>query len=223
MLVKLLRKDGLAVAVGTMLLYTATYFFERGYCLRLNIPFDYIEITIPTIANVILNSIILVMPIALISLAIMQTGKKQEFRGMYALSPLYCGFLYTCVMFFVMEHTWSNFLVSAFLGGLFFLQLISSRYKQNDKDSSKAIYFKTLDYIGAVFLVSMTFTIYGKFYAADTKFDKYMQNGHVYELLKIYGENVFMRELKDGKMINEITYFNAQNMTGMKLMINPDH
>ncbi|PQK83349.1 hypothetical protein [Pantoea ananatis] len=220
MLVKLLRKDGLAVAVGTMLLYAAAYFFERGYCSRLNIPFDYIEITVPTIANVILNSLILIMPIALISLMIMQTGKKHEFRGRYALSPLYCGFLYTGVLFFVMEHTLDNFLVSAFIGGLFFLQLIPSRYKQSDKDSSKEIYFKTLDYLGAVFLVSMTFTIYGHFYAADTKFDKYVQNDHEYALLKIYGENVFMSELKDGKMVNEITYFNAQNMTGMKLIGN---
>ncbi|WP_336717888.1 hypothetical protein [Pantoea ananatis] len=220
MLVKLLRKEGLAVAVGTMLLYAAAYFFERGYCSRLNIPLDYIEITIPTIANVILNCIFFIIPTAFTSLLIMQTGKKHEFKGKYALSPLYCGFFFTVVLFFCLEHTWRNFLVSAFLGVLFFYLLIPSRFKLSAKDSSKEIHFKTLDYLGAVFLISMTFTIYGHFYAADAKFEKYMQNDHEYALLKIYGENVFMSELKDGKMVNEITYFNAQNMTGMKLIGN---
>ncbi|OWY74351.1 hypothetical protein [Pantoea sp. AMG 501] len=220
MLVKLLRKDGLAVAVGTMLLYAAAYFFERGYCSRLSIPPDYIEITIPTIANVILSCIFLIMPLALISLLIMQKGIEHEFKGMYALSPLYCGFIFTGVLFFLLEHTWRNFLFSAFLGGLYFFQLIPSRFKHSDKDSSKGIYFKTLDYVSAAFLISMTFTLYGHFYAADAKFEKYIQNGHEYALLKIYGENVFMSEVKDGKMVNEITYFNAQNMTGMKLIGN---
>lgn len=37
MLKRLLNKEGLAIAAGTMLLYTSVYFFERGYCIRLNI------------------------------------------------------------------------------------------------------------------------------------------------------------------------------------------
>ncbi|AYP25818.1 hypothetical protein [Pantoea agglomerans] len=217
MLVKLLRKDGLAVAVGTVLLYTAAYFFERGYCSRLNIPLDYIEITIPTIANVILNCIFLIMPTALISLLIMQTGKEHEFRGGYALTPLYCGFIFTGALFLFLEHTWRNFFVSAFLGALYFYQLVPSRFKVTDKVGYKVNYFKSLDYLSAAFLVSMTFTLYGHFYAADAKFDIYTQNGHQYELLKVYGENVFMREIQNEKRATEITYFNAQNMTGMKL------
>lgn len=217
MLVKLLRKDGLAVAVGTVLLYTAAYFFERGYCSRLNIPLDYIEITIPTIANVILNCIFLIMPTALISLFIMQTGKEHEFRGRYALSPLYCGFLFTGVLFFCLEHTWRNFLVSAFLGALYFFQLVPAKFKVTDKVIPKVNYYKALDYLSAAFLVSMTFTLYGDFYAADAKFEIYIQNGHQYELLKVYGENIFMREIKNEKRDTKITYFNAQNMTGMTL------
>lgn len=92
-----------------------------------------------------------------------------------------------------------------------------SRFKVTDKVGYKVNYFKSLDYLSAAFLVSMTFTLYGHFYAADAKFDIYTQNGHQYELLKVYGENVFMREIQNEKRATEITYFNAQNMTGMKL------
>lgn len=76
MLQKLLRKEGLAVAAGTMLLYTSVYFFERGYCTRLNIPLDYIEITIPTIANDVMYCLIFIFPVAIISLTIMITGER---------------------------------------------------------------------------------------------------------------------------------------------------
>ncbi|ASN18179.1 hypothetical protein B7764_23865 (plasmid) [Pantoea ananatis] len=220
MLVKLLRKDGLAVAVGTMLLYTSVYFFERGYCSRLNIPLDYIQITIPTLTNDILNCMVFFIPTALISLSMMLTAKKHEFKGLYGLFPLWCWFVYTGITFYIMEHTLGNFLFSAFLGGLYFMQLLPPGIKLSDNEGSRQIYFKALDYIGAVFLISMTFTVYGQFYATETKYDTYMQNGREYALLKIYGENVFMKEIRVGKMVNEITYFNAQNMTGMKLIEN---
>lgn len=104
---------------------------------------------------------------------------------------------------------------------LYFYILIPSCIKNRNKDHINNLFFKTLGYLATLFLVSMTFTIYGKFYVDDSKFDIYTQNGHQYVLLRVYGENVFMREVKNGNMMNEITYFNAQNLTGMKLIINP--
>lgn len=147
--------------------------------------------------------------------------KKNKFKGIYSLSPLYCGLIFTVVHLFIMHLSWGNFLVSLFLGMLYFYILIPSCIKNRNKYHINNLFFKTLGYLATLFLVSMTFTIYGKFYVDDSKFDIYTQNGHQYVLLRVYGENVFMREVKNGNMMNEITYFNAQNLTGMKLIINP--
>lgn len=218
MLGTLLRKDGLTIAGGTMLLYTSVYFFERGFCAQLNIPLDYIEITIPTMVNDILNSIFFILIISLTSLGIMTNGKKNGFRGRYALAPFYCWLVYTGITFFIMEHTWVDLFISTFLGGIYYLQFLPVTYLARGNKNLITLHSRTLDYAGALFLVSMTFTIYGQFYAKGSTFDIYTQNGRQYELLKVYGENVFMRELEDEKKPTKITYFNAQNMTGMTLI-----
>lgn len=213
----LLRKDGLAIAGGTMLLYTSVYFFERGYCSQLNIPLDYIEITIPTIVNDVLNSIFFILIIALTSLGIMSNGKRNGFRGRHAFAPAYCWLVYTGITFFFMEHTWANLFISTFLGGIYFMQFLPVTYIAKGNENSINFHSRTLDYAGALFLVSTTFTIYGEFYAKGSVFDIYVQNDKQYELLKVYGENVFMREIEGEKKSRNITYFNAQNMTGMTL------
>lgn len=217
MLGTLLRKDGLAIAAGTMLLYTSVYFFERGFCAQLNIPLDYIEITIPTMVNDVLNSIFFILIISLTSLGIMKNGKKNGFRGRYALAPFYCGLVYTGITFFIMEHTWVNLFISTFLGGIYYLQFLPSTYLARGNENLLTLHSRTLDYAGALFLVSITFTIYGQFYAKGSTFDIYTHNGKQYELLKVYGENVFMRQMEDEKKPSKILYFNAQNMTGMTL------
>lgn len=222
MLGTLLRKDGLAIAGGTMLLYTSVYFFERGFCSQLNIPLDYIEITIPTIVNDVLNSIFFILIIALTSLGIMSNGKRNGFRGMHAFAPAYCWLVYTGITFFIMEHTWVNLFISTFLGGIYFMQFLPITYIAKGKKNSIDFHSRTLDYAGALFLVSSTFTTYGEFHAKVSIFDIYVQNDKQYELLKVYGENVFMRELKDEKKPTTITYFNAQNMTGMTLIQKKD-
>lgn len=220
MLERLLRREGLAIAAGTMLLYTSVYFFERGYCTRLKIPLDYIEISIPTIANDVMYCLIFIFPVAVISLAIMIAGGKNEFKGRYALSPFYCWLVYTAVFFYFMEHTWGNAFVSFFLGGLFFMQ-IPWPEKKNDKNSLMTGYYSSfIRFMMGLFLVSTTFVMYGSSFAANASFDTYSQNGKKYALLKVYGENVFMQEYVNGKMVNEIIYFNAHNMTGMTLSVN---
>lgn len=220
MLEKLLSREGLAIAVGTVLLYTSVYFFERGYCIRLNIPLDYIEISIPTIANDVMYCLIFIFPVAVISWSIMIVGERNKFRGRFALSPFYCWLVYSAVFFYFMEHSWINAFVSFFLGALFFMQ-IPSHEKKIDKPSLMKIYHSSfVRVIMGLFLVSTTFVIYGSSFAEKTPFDTYIQNGKKYALLKVYGENVFMQEIIDGKRVSEITYFNAQNMTGMTLTRN---
>lgn len=217
MLEKLLRREGLAIAVGTMLLYTAVYFFERGYCTRLNIPLDYIEISIPTIANDIMYSLFLMFPIAVISMAIMIAGERNEYKGRYAFSPFYCWLVYTVVFFYFMEHTWGNAFTSFFLGGLFFMQFPSPEKATDSPPLWTGCYSSFIRFAMALFLVSSTFVIYGNSFAAKTSFNTYNQNGKKYALLKVYGENAFMQEIVNGKRVSEITYFNAKNMTGMIL------
>lgn len=218
MLGTLLRKDGLAIAGGTMLLYTSVYFFERGFCAQLNIPLDYIEITIPTIVNDVLNSIVFIFIIALTSLGIMSKGKKNGFIGWHAFAPAYCWLVYSGTTFFIMEHTWVNLFISTLLGGIYFLQFMPAIYIGKGKENLITLHSRALDYAGALFLVSITFTIYGEFYAKGSVFDIYVHNNKQYELLKVYGENVFMREIEGEKKSRNITYFNAQNMTGMTLI-----
>lgn len=105
MLEKLLRKEGLAVAAGTMLIYTSVYFFERGYCTRLNIPLDYIEISIPTIANDLMYCFIFIFMIATSSMVIMITAEKKGFKGLYSLAPfLLLDSLFCCIILFYGAH-----------------------------------------------------------------------------------------------------------------------
>lgn len=217
MLQKLLRKEGLAVAAGTILLYTSVYFFERGYCSRLNIPLDYIEISIPTIDNDVMYCLIYIFPIATITLTIMITGERHKFKGFYALSPLYCGLAFAAVLFYFMEHTWGNAMVSIFLGALYFNQITPPEKTDEPLTRLSRQYSALIRYSMAVFLVSTTFVMYGNAFAANISFDNYSQNGKKYALLKVYGENVFMQEIVNGKRVSDITYFNAQNMTGMTL------
>lgn len=217
MLEKLLRKEGLAVAAGTMLIYTSVYFFERGYCTRLNIPLDYIEISIPTIANDLMYCLIFIFMIATSSMVIMITAEKKGFKGLYSLAPFYCWIVYSAVLFYFMEHTWKNASASIFLGGLFFYQILPPEKIAESSPKLSRHYSSVIRYSMAVFLASTTFVIYGSSFAADSTFDTYTQNGKNYALLKVYGENVFMQEIVDGKRLSEVTYFNAQNMTGMTL------
>ncbi|TKJ82862.1 hypothetical protein [Erwinia persicina] len=220
MLERLLKREGLAIAAGTMLLYTSVYFFERGYCTHLNIPLDYIEISIPTIANDVMYSLFLIFPIAVISMVIMIAGERNEYKGRYAFSPFYCWLVYTVVFFYFMEHTWGNAFTSFFLGGLFFMQITPTE-KKEDKPSLIKIYHSSfVRVIMGMFLLSTTFVIYGNSFAAKTSFDTYTQNGKKFALLKVYGENVFMQEIVDGKRVSEITYFNSKNMSGMALNSN---
>lgn len=215
MLGKLLRKEGLLVAAGTMLLYTAVYFFERGYCTRLNIPLDYIQISIPTIANDVMYFIIFILPIVLPSLAIMSKGKKYDFKGKHALSPFYCWLVYTAVLFYFMEHTWENAALSLFLGGLYFYLITPFKESLSEDSPMGRKYSTVLSYFMALFLVCTTFVIYGGSFAAKASFVDYRQDGKQYALLKIYGADAFMQEIVNGKRVSGITYFNTQNMTGM--------
>lgn len=217
MLEKLLQKEGLVIAAGTMLLYTSVYFFERGYCSRLNIPIDYIDISIPTIANDVLYLVMFFFPIVVTSLAIMAAGERHEFKGIYALSRFYCGVVYSVVIFYYMEHTWINAGGSLFLGTLFIFQITPPDKNVGTLSRLSKHHSTIIRYTMAVFLVSITFSIYGNSYATGSSFDTYTQNGKKYQLLKVYGENVFMREVVSGKGVNGVTYFNAKNMTGMTL------
>lgn len=93
--------------------------------------------------------------------------------------------------------------------------------KKNDKNSLMTGYYSSfIRFMMGLFLVSTTFVMYGSSFAANASFDTYSQNGKKYALLKVYGENVFMQEYVNGKMVNEIIYFNAHNMTGMTLSVN---
>lgn len=215
MLKRLLSKEGLAIAAGTMLLYTSVYFFERGYCTRLNIPLDYIEISIPTIANDVLYCLLFILPTAVISMAIMITGERNGFKGLYALSSFYCGLVYAIILFFLMEHTLKSAVMSSFLGGLFFMLLPDKN--ENKFFGMTGYYLRLIRFSMALFLLSTTFLIYGNSFAARESFDTYSQNGKKYALLKAYGENVFMQEIVNGKRASGITYFNAHDMTGMTL------
>lgn len=217
MLEKLLRKEGLAVAAGTMLLYTSVYFFERGYCTRLNIPLDYIEISIPTIANDVMYCLIFIFPVTVISLIIIITGERKKFKGFHALSPFYCGLAYSAILFYFMEYTWSNAALSLFLGGLYFYQITPPDKNNETLTRLSNHYSSVIRYTMAIFLVSSTFVIYGSSFAASASFDTYTQNGKEFSLLKVYGENVFMQEVVDGKRVSAITYFNTHDMTGMTL------
>lgn len=217
MLKRLLSKEGLAIAAGTMLLYTSVYFFERGYCTHLNIPLDYIEITIPTIANDVTYCLIFIFPIAVISMAIMITGERNGFKGLYALSSFYCGLAYAIILFFLMEHTLKSAVMSFFLGGFFFMLMPSPEKNENKFLGMTGCYLRLLRFNMALFLLSTTFLIYGNSFAAGASFDTYSQNGKKYALLKVYGENVFMQEIVNGKRVSGITYFNAHDMTGMTL------
>jgi hypothetical protein len=217
MLEKLLRKEGLAVAAGTMLIYTSVYFFERGYCSRLNIPLDYIEISIPTIANDLMYCFVFTLLIAISSMVIMITAEKKGFKGFYSLAPFYCWIVYSAVLFYSMEHTWKNAGASIFLGGLFFHLIFPPEKTDESSPKLSLHYFSVIRYSMALFLASTTFAIYGSSFAADSTFDTYTHNGKHYALLKVYGENVFMQEIVSDKRLSEVTYFNAQNMTGMTL------
>lgn len=220
MLERFLRREGLTIAAGTMLLYTSVYFFERGYCTRLKIPLDYIDISIPTIANDIMYSFFLIFPIVVISMAFMIAGEKNEYKGRHAFASFYCWLTYTAVLFYFMEHTWSNAVASIFLGGLFFVQLPLPKKIASSSTLWAGYYSSFIRFTMALFLLSSTFSIYGNSFAAKTSFDTYNHNGKKYALLKIYGENVFMQEIINGKRVSEITYFNALKMTGMTLTTN---
>lgn len=215
MIERFLKREGLVIAIGTMMIYAAVYFFERGYCSALNIPLDYIEISIPTVANDLLYLYLFIFPVAITSMSIMAKAEDKNNKGLYALAPLSCWLVYSVVLFFYVEKTLQSAFMCWFLGGLVFCLV---RYKDDFKEGDSPIRAQTATVIlisMAMFVFSLTFTIIGRSHAEGGNFEQYRNNDKKYLLLKVYGENVFMQEIKEGKRVSEITYFNAQNMTGM--------
>lgn len=217
MLVRVLKKDALLIAAGTMVLYASVYFFERGYCTRLNIPLDYIEISIPTISNDVMYFYLFILPIIIMTLGLMSAGKKHEFKGRYALSSPACGLLYSLFLFYFMEKSLSSAFASFCLGAFYFglVEDISDYVFMPRKQ--KNFHQKIISIFIAAFLFSSTFVILGNSFAAGNSFDLYADDGKEYALLKVYGDNVFMQEIINGKRAQDITYFNSKDMTGMKL------
>ncbi|CAH6385620.1 hypothetical protein [Pantoea agglomerans] len=215
MIEKFLKREGLVIAIGTMMIYAAVYFFERGYCSALNIPLDYIEISIPTIASDLSHLYLFIVPVAVISMAIMAKAEEKKNKGLYTLAPLSCWLVYSVVLFFYGDKTLESAVICLFFGGLVFWVV---RFRDDFKEGDSPLRAQTATVIlisMAMFLFSFTFTIIGRSHAEAGNFEVYKNNDNKYALLKVYGENVFMQEIKGGKRVSEITYFNAQNMTGM--------
>lgn len=214
---RFLKKEGFVIAAGTLIIYAATYFFERGYCSALKIPFDYIEISIPTIVNDFINFYVILLPLVFTTIAIMLRAEENLNKGWHALAPLICGLVYSALLFYFVEKTIQSALLCLFMGGLYFVLItFKSSFKENDTQLRN--FSSTSLLIGmAALLFSFTFIAIGKSMAEDGKFQTYSKNDKKYILLKVYGENAFMRELNKGKPNSDVVYFNTKDMTGMTI------
>ncbi|WP_039029562.1 hypothetical protein [Leclercia adecarboxylata] len=217
MLERFLKKEGLVIAVGTLIIYATTYFFERGYCSALNIPFDYIEISIPTIVNDFINFYALLLPLAFTSIAIMLRAEENSNKGWYALAPFLCGLVFSALLFYFVEKTIQSALLCLFMGGLYFV-LITFKSGFKEDDTTLRAFYSTSLLIGmAALLFSFTCIAIGKSMAENGTFQIYIKNDKKYILLKVYGENAFMREINKGKPNSDVVYFNTKDMTGMTI------
>lgn len=214
---RIIKKDGLTIAIGTIVIYAATYFFERGYCSALKIPLDYIQITIPTIVNDFISFYLFLVPVSFTTIAIMFQAEKNEHKGWYSLSPLLCGLLYAALLFCFVEKTFQAALLCLFMGGLYF-GLITFRDSLNNNDSPLKLFYSTLMLTAmAAMVFSFTFIVIGWSLAESGSFQTYRKDGKSYSLLKVYGEDAFMRELNKDKSKGDLIYFNTKDMTGMTL------
>ena len=214
---RFMKKEGFAIAIGTMVLYAATYFFERGYCLEFGIPLDYIQITIPTIANDFIYFYLFLLPIAFISISIMLRAEDKTNKNRHALAPLLCGLAYAALLFYHVEKTVQSAFFCLFMGGLYFV-LITFKSSFKNSDSPLKHFSSTLTLTAmALFVFSFTFIAIGRSVAESSSPQTYSKDGKIYSLLKVYGEDAFMRELKNDKSKGDLTYFNTKDMTGMML------
>lgn len=214
---KFIKREGLIIAAGTMMLYASVYFFERGFCARLNIPLEFIDITIPTACSDLMAFYLFIFPVVITSVALMIYAEKNRNKGLHALAPLWCGLVYAIVLFLYLEKKFSDAVISLFMGLIFFSLIIyKNNYRENDSALQSAK--ETIITIAmAIFLISFTFSALGRSHADTRSFPSGEFNGKQYAILKIYGENIFMQEIKDGKRVSGVMYANAQNMTGMML------
>lgn len=214
---RIMKKDGFVIAIGTMVIYAATYFFERGFCSELGIPLDYIQITIPTIANDFIYFYLFLLPIGFISIAIMLRAEDKANKKWHSLAPLLCGLVYAVLLFYYVEKTLQSAFFCLFMGGLYFV-LITFRTGFNDDDSPLKFFYSTLMLTAMALMVfSFTFIAIGRSLAEGGSFQTYSKDGRTYSLLKVYGEDAFMRELKNDKSKGDLFYFNTKDMTGMIL------
>ncbi|EIL1426956.1 TPA: hypothetical protein O7M03_000466 [Escherichia coli] len=215
-----MKKEGFVIAIGTMVLYAATYFFERGYCLELGIPLDYIQITIPTIANDFIYFYLFLLPIAFISTSIILRAEDKTNKKLHSIAQLLCGLIYAVLLFYYVEKTLQSAFFCLLMGGLYSV-LISSRTDFKTSDSPLKHFYSTLTLAAiALFILSLTFIAIGRSLAENGSFQTYSKDGKSYLLLKVYGEDVFMRELKNDKPKGDLIYFNTKDMTGMALKKN---
>ncbi|WP_312730812.1 hypothetical protein [Atlantibacter hermannii] len=214
---RIIKKDGLVIAIGTIVIYAATYFLERGYCSALGIPLDYIQITIPTIVNDFISFYLFLVPMSVITIVIMLQAERNENKGWHSLSHLLCGFFYAALMFCFVEKTFQSAFLCLFMGGLYFV-LITFRDNLNNDDSPLKIFYSTLIFTAmTAFVFSFTFIVIGRSLAESGSFQTYSKDGRSYSLLKVYGEDAFMRELNKDKSKGDLIYFNTKDMTGMTL------
>ncbi|EOV4927958.1 hypothetical protein [Klebsiella pneumoniae] len=218
----ILKREGVFIAFLTFMLYTAVYFFERGSASELQIPLDLISISVTTISDDLIYCYLYLFPMLTISFAALYWGRKAEEKK--AFSFLVIAFVYVLLSYLMIGTDKKTVLFSIFMSGIL-IHLVNriTPLKNTPKNPSKndgAKYYlnQVIDVAAVLFFISFTFVGLGRGAVYKDEFKTFVMNGKEYAIVKVYGENMFVWQVTQGKAEGKLTYFRVENVSGVELI-----
>lgn len=218
MIKNLLGKDIYHISLITSFVYVTVYLFETGVSSQLNIPFDFIIITIPTICSDLSYCLFTLFPAITIIIAIFTVTFSSKKNILKKMTPLFCGLSYILYLYFFIDPEKKLKLEYIFLGALCFTfidDLIMIFYidnKKTDKSRFGSVGRGFISFTMTLIFFGASFNILGQNNAQTQKLNFFIQGEKTYALAKIYGDNMFAYRVVNNTVTHELVYLRINNL-----------
>lgn len=241
MLKTLKKSEAILIALITAILYSGSYFYERGSAVYYGIPTDLISISPASITIMVITVFTFITYVYFFSsfIIIVATRKTQNrFLLLYSIfSPVII--FWIGITFLNGELTWRNAIKSEiFHIVLTLILLMGSKHpqrkgsldvEQNSSKHNNNSIFTNIDNTAAIiFFLALAFSLathgLGKYIAnISDKYDGFTIKNEHYAIVKIYGDNFIVKKISDGKLTHGIQIFDKadlKNITIEKVSLN---
>lgn len=230
-MLKLIKKsEAILIALITAILYSGSYFYERGSAIYYGIPTDLISISPASITIMVITVFIFIFYVYIFSSAIISiTARKTKNRFLliYAIfSPVII--FWIGITFLNGELTWKSAIkTEVFHIVITYILFVGSKdpmeeEKKGLKQNNNGIIANIENMGPIIFFLAFAFSLttigLGKYMASsNNEYDGFTINNRHYAIVKIYGDNFIIKNISDGKLIDGIQIFDKADLKNITI------